>query len=352
MTQAAAAVLIFRPGMRKFVSLLLAGAACAATLPSSLSAKPASHPGQDAFVREVVEASVAAGRPLSPRAVEARLADAVYQPAIIELISKPAEKTRPWRDYRPIFMTAKRIEDGIAFYQEHRKLLDEVAAAYGVPAELIVAIIGVETNYGRITGKYRVIDALATLAFYYPPRAEFFRGELRQLLLLGDDPFPKKVGELQGSYAGAMGWGQFMPSSFAKYARDHDGDGRIDLWGSKGDIFASIANYFVGYGWRTSEPVAHRARRAPGARPITPNGYEPVYSVGQLAQWGYPVEAPLEPETPATLVTLEGEHGPEHWVVQQNFYVITRYNRSPMYSLAVHQLSQAIGHGVAVAAAH
>ena len=337
--------------MRTLVSLLLVGAVSAATLSSSLAAKPAPHPGQDAFVREVVEASVAQGRPLAPSDVEARLAGAVYQPSIIELISKPAEKTRPWRDYRPIFMTPKRIEDGIAFYREHRKLLDEIAAAYGVPAELIVAIIGVETNYGRITGKHRVVDALATLAFYYPPRAEFFRGELKQLLLLGDEPFPKKLEELQGSYAGAMGWGQFMPSSFAKYARDHDGDGRIDLWGSKGDIFASIANYFIGYGWRTSEPVAHRAERAPDARSLALQGYEPIYSVGQLAEWGYPVEAPLAPETPATLITLEGEQGPEHWVVQQNFYVITRYNRSPMYSLAVHQLAQAIGQGVAVAAA-
>lgn len=338
--------------MRTITSFLLAAAALLATLSLPLSAKTAApHPGQAEFVREVVAASRAAGRPLTPREVDAALAKAVFQPGIIELISRPAEKTKPWRDYRPIFMTPKRIEDGIAFYREHQALLDEVAAAYGVPAEIIVAIIGVETNYGRITGKYRVIDALATLAFYYPPRAEFFRGELKQLLLLGAKPFPKKLEELQGSYAGAMGWGQFMPTSFAKYARDHDGDGRIDLWGSKPDIFASIANYFIGYGWETAQPVAHRARRAKHARTITPDGYEPVYTVGQLADWGYAIDAAVARDTPATLLALEGEGGTEYWVVQRNFHVITRYNRSPMYSLAVHQLAQAIGQGAAVAAA-
>ncbi|HVF33990.1 MAG TPA: lytic murein transglycosylase B [Candidatus Saccharimonadia bacterium] len=336
--------------MRTLRPFVLAAAAFAALLPLQLFAKPAApHPGQAEFVREVVAASRASGRALSPREVDAELARAVFQPGIIELISKPAEKTRPWREYRPIFMTGKRVEDGIAFYRAHRALLDEIAAKYGVPAELIVAIIGVETNYGRITGKYRVIDALATLAFYYPPRAEFFRGELKQLLLLGAAPFPKRLHELQGSYAGAMGWGQFMPTSFAKYARDHDGDGRIDLWGSKGDIFASIANYFVGYGWETRGPVAYRAQRTRDARTLTPNGYEPVYSVGQLAKWGYPIKAALAPETPATLVTLEGEGSTEYWVVQQNFYVITRYNRSPMYAMAVHQLAQAIGQGAALA---
>ena len=338
--------------MRTIRSLLLFGATLLATLSLPLAAKTAPpHPGQAEFVREVVAASRTSGRPLTPREVDAELAKAVYQPGIIELISRPAEKTKPWRDYRPIFMTPKRVEDGIAFYREHQPLLDEVAAAYGVPAEVIVAIIGIETNYGRITGKYRVIDALATLAFYYPPRAEFFRGELKQLLLLGAKPFPKKLEELQGSYAGAMGWGQFMPTSFAKYARDHDGDGRIDLWGSKPDIFASIANYFIGYGWETAKPVAHRAKRAKDARTVTPDGYEPVYTVGQLADWGYAIDAAVDRDTPATLITLEGEGGSEYWVVQRNFYVITRYNRSPMYSLAVHQLAQAIGQGAAVAAA-
>jgi len=346
-----ARVLEFPSEMRTLRSFVLAAAALAALLPLPLFAKPApAHPGQAAFVREVVAASRTAGRPLTPREVDSELARAVFQPGIIELISRPAEKTRAWRDYRPIFMTDKRIGDGVAFYREHRALLDEISAKYGVPAELIVAIIGVETNYGRITGKYRVIDALATLAFYYPPRAEFFRGELKQLLLLGAAPFPKRLHELQGSYAGAMGWGQFMPTSFAKYAKDHDGDGRIDLWGSKPDIFASIANYFVGYGWQTSAPVAHRATRTRDARTIVPGGYEPVYSVGQLAQWGYPIKGGVKPETPATLIALEGAGGTEYWVVQQNFYVITRYNRSPMYSMAVHQLAQAIGQGAALAA--
>lgn len=325
-------------------------AALAATLAFPLAAKPATHPGQDAFVREVVEAADAAGRPIDAELVAATLAGAKVQQSILDAISRPAEKTKPWRDYRPIFVTPQRIDGGVAFYRENRALLRQVSAQYGVPPEIIVAIIGVETSYGRITGKYRVLDALATLAFHYPPRAPFFRGELKQLFLLDGAQFPFAIDQLTGSYAGAMGWGQFMPSSWARYARDYDGDGHVDLWNSKHDIFASIANYFVGHGWETGQPVVHRAEVADGARALAPDGYEPVYSVGELADWGYSIErgsAKLDDEYPATLLVLDGAAGKEHWITHKNFFVITRYNRSPMYAMAVNQLAGEIAAGIA-----
>ena len=186
--------------------------------------------------------------------VLAVLSGAQVQTSILDAIARPAEATRAWKDYRPIFLTDKRIDDGVAFYRANRELLDHVGAEYGVPPQIIVAIIGVETSYGRITGKYRVLDALATLAFHYPPRAAFFRGELKQLFLLGDQHLAYPIHELRGSYAGAMGWGQFMPTGIAKWARDEDGDGRIDLWNSLPDITASVANYFAQHGWQPGQP--------------------------------------------------------------------------------------------------
>jgi membrane-bound lytic murein transglycosylase B len=302
------------------------------------------HPGEREFLRELVAAAQAENIALDQDAVRHTLDRARYQQSIIDAISRPAE-AKPWKDYRPIFMTPTRIADGVAFYRDNRELLDRTAQQYGVPAELVVAIIGVETNYGRITGKYKVIDALVTLGFYYEPRRAFFRAELQRLFLLPGEQFPFALDELTGSYAGAMGWGQFMPSSWARFAQDADGDGQIDLWNSKPDIFASIANYFVGHGWVSEAPVAHPASGAPSARPLTPSGYEPVYSVGQLAEWGYHAEPQLDPHLPATLIKLDGVQGPEFWLTHQNFFVITRYNRSPLYAMAVYQLAQAIAEG-------
>ncbi len=244
---------------------------------------PKPHPGQREFVAEVLAEAKTARPDLDRAGVESLLAQARYQQSIIDAMTRPAE-AKPWRDYRPIFITDKRIADGVQFYRDNAALLEDVAKRYGVPPEIIVAIIGVETNYGRLTGKYRVIDALATLAFYYPQRAPYFRGELKQLLLLPPGEFPQPIEQLMGSYAGAMGWGQFMPTSFAKFARDDDGDTRIDLWASKPDIFASIANYFVGHGWVTGEPVAMPAELGDEPRGIAPANSEPVYSVGQLAE--------------------------------------------------------------------
>lgn len=287
--------------------------------------------------------------------IRATLAQAVYQQKIVDAMNRPAEAVRPWRDYRPIFLNEARINGGRAFYLENREALDRVAAQTGVPAEYIVAIIGVETSYGKITGSYRVLDALYTLAFSYPKRAPFFAGELAQLFGLAKAEPQLDILALKGSYAGAMGMGQFMPSSYRLWAKDGDGDGRRDLLDHKPDVFASIANYFVLHGWQRGAPVAARAQRTPGAPDFVPAGdpksLEPRYTLAVLAQRGYVPMAgqptPADPATQgATVIGLEGDAGREDWIVYRNFYVISRYNRSPMYSLAVHQLAQAIRAGV------
>lgn len=272
--------------------------------------------------------------------VRATLAQAKYQQGIIDAITRPAE-AKPWKAYRPIFMNPQRIRDGRAFLAQHREALAKVEADTGVPAEIIVAIIGVETSYGRITGSYRVLDALYTLAFFYPKRAPFFRGELVQVF-----PLAREEGldlpALKGSYAGAMGWGQFMPSSYRAYAKDGDGDGRRDLFGSLPDIFASVANYFVAHGWQRDEPVAVPAVRAADAAAFKPESLEAKYALTELAEKGYRPRQALGHALPATLLTLDGAQGEEYWITFRNFYVISRYNRSPLYSLAVYQLSQAL----------
>lgn len=285
--------------------------------------------------------TLANDRGLNEADVLATLAKARYQQSVIDAISRPAE-SKPWKDYRPIFVTERRIADGAAFYRANAALLKRTETDFGVPAELIVTILGVETNYGRVTGHYRVLDALTTLAFYYPPRQDFFRGELAQLFTLRSPSFPYASEELMGSYAGAMGWGQFMPSSIAKFAKDGDGDGKVDLWNSLPDICASVANYFVAHGWQKGGPVAQRAHVAATARTVAPVGLEPAYPLQRLAEWGYTTDAVLEPMTPATLITLDGADGVETWITFENFYAISRYNKSPLYSLAVFQLSQAI----------
>ncbi len=278
--------------------------------------------------------------------VLATLAKARVQQGILDAMSRPAE-SKAWKDYRPIFLTAKRRDDGIAFYRANRELIERAADEFGVAPEIIVAIIGVETSYGRNYGSYKVLDALVTLAFHYPPRAKFFRGELRQLFLLGDMHMAYPIDELVGSYAGAMGWGQFIPTSVANFARDYDGDGRIDLWNSLPDIIGSVANYFSVHGWEKGKPVASLAHVRADAREISPDGLEPVYPVEQLEGWGYAPAEPTDPAELATLVTLDGSAGRERWLTFRNFYVISRYNRSPLYSMAVWQLSQEIAAGIA-----
>ncbi|MCW8806495.1 MAG: lytic murein transglycosylase B [Rhodanobacter sp.] len=309
-----------------------------AALPPVLAASE--HPGQAALVSEVVRDT---GK--DPQQLNALLDGAQRQQDILDAINRPAEG-KPWKDYRPIFLNDKRIGDGIAFYRQHRALLEQIGRKYGVAPQYIVAIIGVETNYGANTGRYRVLDALVTLGLYYPPRATFFREQLKQLLELPENHLAGPLDSLTGSYAGAQGWGQFMPTSIRDFAVDADGDGRIDLKDSLPDIFASVANYFVKHGWVSGGPVAARAQPDAAATPITVNDATPQWPLEQLEAWGYAPLQSLDPGQPCSLQTLEGPNGPEYWFTFQNFYVITRYNRSPLYAMAVDQLAKAIIAGV------
>jgi len=295
----------------------------------------------DAFVDYTAQAYNVA-----PETIRAALAQAQYQQKIIDAITRPAEAVKPWRDYRAIFMTDARIDGGRAFYAENRDALDRIAAQTGVPAEYIVAIIGVETSYGKITGNYRVLDALYTLAFWHPKRAPFFAGELAQLFALAKEEPQLDLSTLKGSYAGAMGMGQFMPSSYRNWGKDGDGDGRRDLLTHKPDVFASIANYFAAHGWQRGGAVVARAERDAGAADFVPDGdpkaLDPIYPLASLARRGYRPQAGEPIADGAIVLSLDGELGKETWFGYRNFYVITRYNRSPMYALAVHQLAQAI----------
>lgn len=308
------------------------------------AATAAANPDEAALVREV-----AADTGKSPAALQALLDGAVVQQGVLDAISRPAE-SKPWSAYRPIFLTSGRINEGVGFYQRHRALLEQIGAQYGVPPQFIVAIIGVETNYGANTGSYRVLDALVTLAFHYPPRARYFRGELKTLLELPADKLPGPIPDLDGSYAGAEGLAQFMPSSIRDFAVDADGDGHINLGASLPDAFASIANYFRAHGWQAGEPVAVRADPSPSAVPAPAYANAPPSTpLEQFTADGYAPTAHEDPARPANLLTLEGVDGPEYWLTFRNFYVITRYNRSPMYALAVTQLADAIARGAAQA---
>lgn len=261
------------------------------------------------------------------------------QESILEAIARPAEKTKSWREYRPIFVVPLRISRGVEFWLKHRETLARAEQIYGVPAEIIVSIIGVETNYGRNMGSHRVLDALATLAFDYPPRAPFFRSELGHYLQLtrAQQQDPLRV---KGSYAGAMGYGQFMPSSYRNYAVDFDGDGHVNIWTNVEDAIGSVANYFKAHGWRSGEPVAVRARAGAELAPELLNLIDkPQTSLSQWQARGLMPILTLPENWPAQAYRLEGDFGEEFWLGLHNFYVITRYNRSHMYALAVYQLS-------------
>ncbi len=259
--------------------------------------------------------------------------------AILDAISKPAEKVRPWSEYRPIFLTEARISKGVAFWNTYADALARAERDYGVPAQVIVAIIGVETQYGGNTGSWRGLDALSTLCFDYPPRSPFFCKELKELLLLAREEQIDPL-TLTGSYAGAMGLPQFMPSSFRNFAVDFDGDGHIDIWKNPVDAIGSVASYFSRHGWVTGEPVVSRARvHGEHADEGLTVGLDPVKNVGELRALGWASNDALRDDVPVTAFRLDGADGAEYWLGLPNFYVITRYNRSAMYAMAVHQLS-------------
>jgi membrane-bound lytic murein transglycosylase B len=285
---------------------------------------------------------VAKRHSLKRRDVSKLLAKAEPQPKIIELITKPAERVVPWYEYRARFLDEERVALGAQLWQDHREQLERIAAERGVPPEYIVAIIGVETKYGRITGRFRVLDALATLAFDYPPRKDFFRKELEEFLLLSREESMDPLKTL-GSYAGAMGNGQFMPSSYRRYAVDAQDDGRRDLWQDWEDVFASIANYFREYGWETGAPVMAEVDFDPDPTfTIDPRNLTLNATVASLAAQGVETQTDVPASTPAMLVFAQQSDGPGYRVGFRNFEVITRYNRSPRYAMAVHDLAEAL----------
>ena len=277
------------------------------------------------------------------------LSKAEIKPVIIKKISTPAERTLTWGEYRKIFITPERINAGATFWQENQAMLERIALETGVPIEMLVGIIGVETYFGRITGKDRVIDALATLAFEYPPRAKFFRKELVEFLVLAREEELDPAVPM-GSYAGAMGRPQFMPSSFRAYAVDSTGDGKRDIWNNWADVSGSIANYFLEHGWRSGEEVAVQATLGnnwSGPVPEPKNTLKATQTVETLSKQGVLFATDLCADSKTQLLTYEGDDGLEHWVGFHNFFVITKYNHSVMYALAVHQLGQLIAAQVA-----
>jgi membrane-bound lytic murein transglycosylase B len=294
-----------------------------------------------ADVKEFI-AHMASADDFKKRPLRKLLKAAQSQPAILEAMDKPAEKAKQWFEYRPIFLTERRIKEGTDFWLAHRQALDQASVRSGVAPEYLAAILGVETYYGRLTGSYRVIDALATLAFDFPARSKFFRDELEQYLLLTRDMHVDPL-SLKGSYAGAMGAPQFMPSNYRKYAVDANADGRIDLWSNWADVCASVGNYLKEKGWNAGEPVLTDATADP-EKAADLDGRKLVLTdtVGSLMAKGLNFESPLPAEAPALLIAADESDG-VHWRVgYNNFYVITRYNHSALYAMAVYELASAV----------
>jgi len=285
--------------------------------------------------------------PLTRAGVTRILKRARPQPKVIDQITRPAETVLPWWQYRANFLTDQRITTGVRFWQAHREVLDAVAREQGVAPQYIVAILGCETAYGRITGKDRVLDSLATLAFDYPPRSDFFRAELLQFLLLAREAHLNPV-TIKGSYTGAMGAPQFMPSSYRRYGVDADADHHVDLWNNWHDIFASIANLLKQNGWQSDGPVLADAQLVPGAPlPVAPRMLDLTQTLDGLKSLGISTSSDLPGTTPAVLIAAEQANGPAFRVGFNNFYVISRYNRSARYAMAVDDLAEVLAHDVA-----
>lgn len=331
------------------VAPLSAQQACAARLHlSHRDSHHSSRPKFDLKRPEIVEFvnEVVARDALNRRQVLRLLAKAEPQPKILEIMTRPAEKVTPWWQYHDRFLTEERIAEGAQFYLDHRDVLERVAGARGVPPEYLVAIVGVETKYGRLTGSYRVLDSLMTLAFDYPPRSDYFRGELEQFLLLTSEERLNPLTTL-GSYAGAMGAPQFMPSSYRLYAVDANTDKKRDLWSDWNDVLDSIANYFVSQGWEPGAPVLAEARLEPDPTfHIDPHNLELNETVDSLNAEGVQTQTDQPGTTPAVLLSAEQENGPAYRVGFRNFYVITRYNHSARYAMAVHDLAEAVSQRV------
>ncbi|MBK1693470.1 lytic murein transglycosylase B [Chromatium weissei] len=297
--------------------------------------------GVDQFIRRMYK-----NYGFRPAETAAILSRAKRQQSIINLMNHQAPKKSglpngAWTRYRAKFLTDDTIRKGVAFWQQNASALARAESRYRVPAEYVVAIIGVETHFGGFVGKTRILDALATLSFAYPRRAAYFTDELADFLVMTRN---ERVDPQQprGSFAGAMGLGQFMPSSFHRYAVDFSGDGHRDLWNSA-DAIGSVANYFKGNGWRAGEPVAVRATVAPNFQANSlKTGFDTRYRLSELAKYGITPTQPLGGVTQVSLLQLDAKDGYEYWLGLTNFYVITRYNHNVHYAMTIHQLAQAI----------
>ena len=288
---------------------------------------------------------------LDEQRVRTVLGSAECQPKILVSIARPAEKTHTWATYQKIFLQESRVQKGVEFAATHADALTRAEQTYGVPREIILAIIGVETRYGQHMGTYRVVDALATLGFDYPPRATFFRKQLQALFEL-EQRAHIDADSITGSYAGAMGFGQFIPTSYQAYAVDFDNDGVIDLVNNPVDAIGSVANYFSEHKWKPGQPVAARAHLSGnGYEALAKKGYKPSFTLAEARQAGVtPVSCDgrfaseycfdLPDSTRVALLDLQGTDGAEFWLATDNFYTITRYNHSRLYAMAVLQLSR------------
>jgi len=321
--------------LRRTVLLLLA-----AIFPGQVLAIDVERPDVAAFIDAMVQEHGFERETLADV-----LAESESKQSILDAISRPAEKTLTWAEYRNIFLTDERVQAGVRFWQDHEAEMRRISRDSGVSEEILVGIIGVETYFGRITGNHRVLDALATLAFDYPPRSGFFTRELEEFLLLVREENIDAT-EPTGSYAGAMGRPQFMPSSYRAYAVDATDDGRRDIWNNWSDVIGSVANYFVAHGWIEGAETASAASLTHSWKGAVPaNGLDASDTVDELRARGVSFETFMPGEHPARLLSFDLGEGEEYWVGFHNFFVITRYNRSVMYALAVHQLGKEIAAG-------
>ncbi len=289
-------------------------------------------------VRQYV-AEVAAEHQLDPYRLANLFAAVSPRQSVLDAISKPAEKSLTWAQYRPIFIKSKRIKQGRAFMLEYADELKRAEATFGVPATIIASIIGVETFYGKVQGKNGVLESLATLAFDYPPRSKFFKSELTEFLILSQIENWEAT-EIKGSYAGAMGWPQFISSSYREYAIDFDQDGDTDLFNSVPDAIGSVANYLRRHKWKPGEPIAELLpltnENTGAVKALVRKSLKPVIAPKTLTNLGFNVSG----EKPVSVMVMNGKDGEEAWVGYTNFYAITRYNHSRLYALAVFQLSE------------
>lgn len=299
----------------------------------------AAEPVANSELTTFIDALVAKGHDRAQ--LEQLLVDRAPIQSILDAISRPAEG-KPWHQYYPIFITKQRIDGGVAFWRENREALAAAEQQFQVPAQVIVAIIGVETLFGQNMGRYSVLDALYTLGFHYPPRAEFFRSELGQFFELSKEE-GWDVTKPKGSYAGAMGMGQFIPSSYRNYAIDFDGDHHRDLFRNSRDAIGSVANYFAVHKWRHGAPVTLQVTVKGDVSALIERNLELSQTAGQLRQAGVQIQPMIADDTPVRLMALDLADGSkEYWIALNNFYVITRYNRSPLYAMSVYQLSEAL----------